>query len=240
MRFRGSRKPLPEIARELNVDVVLAGSVQRSGRRVKISAQLIQAATDTHLWAGEYGRELADVLKLQGEVARAVADEVRIQVTAEERARLASARSVDPEAHQEYLLGLYHYWKLNEEDLKRAIEHFERAILVVPDYAPAFAGLSDAWQARGTWGTKTLKEVEVPARAAVLKALAAGAEDQFLHVHARAHFAAGFFVFDASPVFLIEAEDRAIDPLIAHEQIRPQAQHVDADVVLRTAPRSLL
>jgi serine/threonine protein kinase/thioredoxin-like negative regulator of GroEL len=216
MRFKGSRKPLPEIARELNVDVVLAGSVQRSGRQVKISAQLIQAATDTHLWAREYGHELQDVLKLQGEVARAVADEVRIQVTAEERARLASARSVDPEAHQEYLLGRYHYWKLNEEDLKRAIEHFERAILVVPDYAPAFAGLSDAWQARGTWGTKTLKEVEVPARAAVLKALAL--DNNLAEAHASLGQIKFFYDWDWSGA--VEELERALvlDPgnLTAH------------------------
>ena len=117
MRYKGGRTPLPEIARELNVDAVVAGSVQRSSGRVRVAAQLIQAATDAHLWARDYERELGDVLKLQSEVARAVADEIRIQVNPEERSRLASAPSVNPAAHEEYLLGNYHRWKLNEEDL---------------------------------------------------------------------------------------------------------------------------
>ena len=95
MRFKGAARPLPEIARALNVDAVVEGSVQRSGDRVRINVQLIHAATDTHLWAREYERELTDVLKLQGEVARAVADEIQVQITAEERARLASAGAVN-------------------------------------------------------------------------------------------------------------------------------------------------
>ena len=132
MRFKGTRTSLPEIARELKVDGVIEGSVQRTRDRVRISVQLIHAPTDTHLWAREYERELTDVLKLQGEVARAVADEIRIQVTAEERARMASAGTVDPAAHQEYLLGQHYLWKLTEEDLARAIEHFERATRSMP------------------------------------------------------------------------------------------------------------
>jgi TolB-like protein len=96
MRFKGTKTSLPEIARELKVDAVIEGSVQRTRDRVRISVQLIHAPSDTHLWAREYERELTDVLKLQGEVARAVADEIRVQVTAEERARMASAGTVDP------------------------------------------------------------------------------------------------------------------------------------------------
>ena len=96
MRFKGSRTPLPEIARVLNVDAVIEGSVQRTGDRVRIALQLIHAPTDTHLWAREYERELTDILKLQSEVARAVAEEIRIQVTAEERARMASSGTRQP------------------------------------------------------------------------------------------------------------------------------------------------
>ena len=122
MRYKGSHKSLPEIARELNVDAVIEGSVQRSGGRVRVTAQLIHAATDAHLWARDYERDLTDVLKLQSEVARTVADEIRIQVTAEERARLASARSVNPQAHEAYLLGRYHFSKDNEQGWKQAID----------------------------------------------------------------------------------------------------------------------
>ena len=171
MRFKGTRTSLPEIARELKVDAVVEGSVQRTRDRVRISVQLIHAPTDTHLWAREYERELTDTLKLQGEVARAVADEIRIQVTAEERARMASAGTVDPTAHQEYLLGQHYLWKLTEEDLARAVEHFERAIRLDAGYAAAYAGLSHAWWWRGLWGAKTFKEIESPSRAAARTAL---------------------------------------------------------------------
>lgn len=171
MRYKGSQKSLPEIARELNVDGVITGSVQRSGGRVRVTAQLIHAATDTHLWARDYERDLTDVLKLESEVARAVADEIRIQVTAEERERLASARSVDPQAHEAYLLGRYHFSKNDEQALKRAIEYFEHSIALAPDYAAPYAGLSDTWLARGLTGTIDFKETEAPARAAALKAI---------------------------------------------------------------------
>ena len=172
MRFKGARAPLAEIARELKVDAVIEGSVQRTRDRVRISVQLIHAPSDTHLWAREYERELTDVLKLQGEVARAVADEIRIQVTAEERARMASAGTVDPAAHQNYLLGQHYLWKLTEEDLARAIEHFDRATRLDAGYASAYAGLSHAWWWRGVWGAKTFKEIESPSRAAAQQALA--------------------------------------------------------------------
>jgi TolB-like protein/thioredoxin-like negative regulator of GroEL len=170
MRYKGSQKSLPEIARELNVDAVLEGSVQRSGGRVRVTAQLIHAATDAHLWASEYERDLTDVLKLQSEVARAVVDEIRIQVTAEERARLASARRVNPQAHDAYLLGRYHFNKFNEQGWRQATEYFERATQIAPDYAAAYAGLSDAWLHLGIFGAG-LKEVESAARAAALKAI---------------------------------------------------------------------
>ncbi len=165
MRYKGSNKSLPEIARELNVDAVIEGSVQRSGERVRVTAQLIHPATEAHLWAREYERDLTDVLKLQSEVARAVADEIRIQITPEERARVASARSVNPQAHEAYLLGRYHFSKNNEQDWKQAIAHFERAIKLVPDYAAAHAGLSDAWMQLGIFGVRRLQRSRAHPRA---------------------------------------------------------------------------
>ncbi len=171
MRFKGSRKSLSEIAQELKVDAVIVGSVQRASGRVKITAQLVYAATDAHLWADEYERDLSDVLKLQSEIARAVAAEIRIQVTADERARLAAARSINPQAHEAYLLGRYHLSKNNEQDWQQAIAHFERATQIAPDYAAAFAGLSDVWLQRGVFAVKPFKEIEPHARAAALQAL---------------------------------------------------------------------
>lgn len=171
MRFKGSRKPLAEIAQELDVNAVIEGSVQRAGGRVKVTARLIRAVNETPLQSFDYERELTDVLKLQSEIARAVADGTRTQVTAGEQARLASARQVNPAAHEAYLLGRYHLWRQNEADLKLAISHFERAIELDAGYAAAWAGLSSAWQQRGLWGATPFREVEMPARRAAVKAL---------------------------------------------------------------------
>ncbi len=174
MRYKASNKSLPEIAHELNVDAVIEGTVQRSGGRVRVTAKLIPAATDSPLWAREYERDLSDVLKLQSEVARAVADEIRIQVTPDERARLAAARNIDPQVHDEYLLGRHHL-RTNEDDLRQAIGHFERAVQLAPDYAAAYAGLSNAWLQRSVWGAKDHKEMMemIPlARDNALKAVA--------------------------------------------------------------------
>jgi TolB-like protein len=171
MHFKRSSKRLPDIARELNVDAVIEGSVQRSGGRVRVTAQLIHAATDTHLWARVYERDLTDVLKLQSEVAAEVAREIRIQVTSQERARLASARSVNPQAHEAYLLGRYHFSNGNPAGWKQAIAYFNRAIQIAPDYAAAYAGLSMAWQQQGGFGAADVKDVQSPARIAALKAI---------------------------------------------------------------------
>jgi TolB-like protein/DNA-binding winged helix-turn-helix (wHTH) protein/Tfp pilus assembly protein PilF len=172
MRFKGATRPVAEIARALNVDAIVEGSVQRTADRVRVTVQLVHAATDTHLWAREYERDLTDILTLQGEVARAVAEEIQVQITAEERARLSSAGAVNPGAYQEYLLGQHYLWTLTEEDLTRAIDHFERAVRLDPGYAAAHAGLSHAWWWRGVWGAKTPKQVQSPSRAAALRALA--------------------------------------------------------------------
>jgi TolB-like protein/DNA-binding winged helix-turn-helix (wHTH) protein/Tfp pilus assembly protein PilF len=182
MHFKGAPRPLPQIARMLNVDAVLEGSVQRTGDRVRINVQLIHAPTDTHLWTRAYERTLTDVLALQAEVARAVAEEIQVQVRAEERARLASAGLVNPVAYQEYLLGQHYLWRLTEEDLSRAIDHFERSASVDPTYAATYAGLSHAWWWRGIWGSTTRKEVEQSARAAAAKALELGPSLPEAHV----------------------------------------------------------
>ena len=175
MSFKASKKPLPslpEIARELRVDAVVEGSMQRENGRVKVMIQLIHGPTDTHLWAREYERALTDVLKLQGEMARAIADEIRIQVTPEDLARMSSAATVNPAAHEAYLLGRHHFWKHIINDHKRAIDHFERAIQIDPSYAPAYAGLSLAWQKLGIQTRAASVDVEPQARAAAQKALA--------------------------------------------------------------------
>jgi TolB-like protein/DNA-binding winged helix-turn-helix (wHTH) protein/Tfp pilus assembly protein PilF len=142
MHYKGTKKTIPEIARELNVDAVLEGSVLRSGDKVRISSQLIQASTDKHLWAESYERDLRDVLALQGEVAGAVAEHVRAKLTPQERASLASSPTVNPEAYEAYLQGEYFWNQITEEGIKKSIEYFQKAIQLAPDYAPAYASLA--------------------------------------------------------------------------------------------------
>ena len=190
MSYKGPQKPLlPEIARQLNVDGVIEGSVQRENGRVKVLIQLIHGPTDTHLWARDYERAQTDVLKLQGEMTRAIADEIRIQVRPEERARMSSAATVNPAAHEAYLLGRYHFWKHIVDDHKRAIDHFERAIQIEPSYAAAHAGLSMAWQKWGSQRPAPVKEFEPQARAAARKALELDGQ------LSEAHTAQGFLQF---------------------------------------------
>ncbi|HKO23016.1 MAG TPA: protein kinase [Candidatus Eisenbacteria bacterium] len=171
MRFKGTRLPLPEIARALQVDAVVEGTVARFGGRVRVTAQLIDAGTDRHLWARSYERELSDVLALQGEVARAVAEEIRGQVTREASARLARARRVDPEAYEAYLRGRYHWNRRSEEGIRKGIEHFEEAIRLDPLYAQAHAGLAQAYDTLGSYSFITPEEAYTKARIAALHAL---------------------------------------------------------------------
>jgi len=145
MRYKGSNKSLPEIARELKVDIVLEGTVVRSGKRVRITAQLIEGATDRHLWVKSYERDLEDVLILQAEVARAIAHEIKVKLTSEEEARLASLRLINPEAQEFFLRGRYYYNQITSEGIKKASEYFQKAIEADPDYALAYAALADCY-----------------------------------------------------------------------------------------------
>jgi TolB-like protein/DNA-binding winged helix-turn-helix (wHTH) protein len=148
MRYKGSTKPLAEIARELGVEGVVEGSVVRSGGRVRITAQLVHAPTDRHLWAQGYERRLEDVLALQGELARAIAEEVRVTVGMRESRRLSSARVVKPDAYDAYLLGRHLWNQRTEQAFDRALAHFRTAIAADPDFALAHAGLALAYGPR--------------------------------------------------------------------------------------------
>jgi serine/threonine-protein kinase len=171
MRYKGTDKPLPEIAQELNVDAVIEGSAIRSGDRVRITAQLIDAESDRALWAETYERDLQDLLMLQSEVARAVAREIEVAVSPEETALLASARTVNPEAHEDYLKGVFHWQKLTPPDLDVALSYFELALEKDPDYAPAYVGIARVWAGRRQMGFVPAPEATPMERAAVLRAL---------------------------------------------------------------------
>jgi TolB-like protein/tRNA A-37 threonylcarbamoyl transferase component Bud32/Flp pilus assembly protein TadD len=173
MRFKGVRPAggLPEIARQLKVDAVVEGSVLRSGDRVRITTQLIDARTDRHLWAHSYERDMRDVLELQSEVAQAIANEIKIKVTPQEQVRLARARPVSPEAHEAYLKGRY-YWNLRtQEGLKKGIEYFQQAIEKDPGCALAYVGLADSYLNLIGWDLAAPREAYPRAKAAALKAL---------------------------------------------------------------------
>jgi TolB-like protein/DNA-binding winged helix-turn-helix (wHTH) protein/Tfp pilus assembly protein PilF len=174
MHYKGTKKSLPEIAREINVDAIVEGTVQRSGDRVVVRTQLIHAPTDRHLWVGDYTRDVRDVLDLQSEIARAVAQEVRIQMTPDEQARFASRRPVRPRAYDDYLQGRYLYWnKRTEENLNKAIALFQSAIKEDESYAPAYVGLADCYNALGAVQVASMPPLEARRQAeeAATKAL---------------------------------------------------------------------
>jgi TolB-like protein/thioredoxin-like negative regulator of GroEL len=168
MTYKGTKKTLPQIARELGVDTVVEGSVLRQGNQVRITAQLIDARTDHHLWARSYVRDLNDVLTLQAEVARTIADQVRIAVTPEERARLARPRTVDPEAQEFYLQGMQ---ALGTGNPGNAIGYFQQAIEKDPNYAQAHAALADSYGWMGEAGWMPYSEAFPREKAAALKAI---------------------------------------------------------------------
>jgi len=145
MQFKDVKKPLPEIARELGVDGILEGSVQRSGGRVRVTVQLIRAPTDTHLWAESYDRETPDVLSLQGEIAQAVAREIKVALTPEESTHLKRSRPVNPKAYELYLKGQYHYYKWKTDDFRQAVDYFQKAIDADPHWAPPYAALANSY-----------------------------------------------------------------------------------------------
>jgi TolB-like protein/Tfp pilus assembly protein PilF len=171
MRYKGTDKPLPDIARELNVGGVVEGSVMRAGDRVRITAQLIEAASDQHIWSESYERDYQDILSLQREVARAIAKEIQVQLTPQEDSLLGESSPVDPIAHEAYLKGLHHWNQRSIEGHKRAIEFFRRAIETDPGYAQAYAGLAGCLATSAvTGGTKSrtvLPNAEKAARMAL-------------------------------------------------------------------------
>lgn len=186
MQYKRAPKTMPEIARELNVDAVVDGSVLRANDRVRITAQLVRAATDEHLWAKIYERELSDVLALQGDIARGIASEIKIKLTPQEEALLTKTREVNPAAHEAYLKGLY--W-LNQaideprtEEIerlhKKSFEYFGQAINLDPNYALAHAALSSSYMLLATSG---FPDFYSKAKESALKAVAA--DDSLAEAH---------------------------------------------------------
>ena len=173
MGFKNTNRPLPEIANSLHVDALVEGSIQRSGQRVKVNARLIRAAgsQEQQVWARSYERDLSDVLTLQTELAMAIANEVRIQLTQNEKDRLAEGRSINPEAHEAYLAGRYYWNKRTGEGLEKSISYLEKAIAKDPKYALAYAALADSYHLLPELSNVSVSEAFPKARTAALKAL---------------------------------------------------------------------
>ncbi len=173
MQYKGAKKPLPQIARELGVDGVIEGSVMREGETVRITVQLVDARRDKHLWAESYERDLHGVLALQSDVARAVASQIRVQVTPQERALLATTRRVDPEAYQLWLKGRFFSYKRSTEGLTRALEYFNQAIEKDPAYAQAYSDVASTYSQMGNelYSVLDPRDASPKAKAAAQKAL---------------------------------------------------------------------
>ena len=167
MHYKGTKKSLPQIARELGVEGVVEGSVTRFGNRVRITAQLVHANADRHLWAQTYERDLGDILKLQNEVAQDVAHQIRLQLSPEQSAKLESARPVNPEAYETYLRGRYFWNQRTESALWKSVELFQHAIDLDPNSALPYAGLADAYQVLGSWAFEAASPIEMRPKALV-------------------------------------------------------------------------
>lgn len=173
LQYKGTKKPLPEIARELHVDAIVEGSVVRSGQRVRVTAQLLEASTDQHLWADTYDRNLDDVLKLQDEVASAIAQRVRAQLTPQQQAQLRLAHAVNPAAYDNYLKGrLYFTTEYTKPDsLRKAQHHFQESIDEDQKFALAYAGLADTYVYLAFAGALQKDQAYLSAKEALGKAL---------------------------------------------------------------------
>ena len=156
MRYKGARKSLPDVAAELGVNGIVEGSVMRVGDRVRITAQLIDARTDRHLWAQNYERSISDVLALQREVALAIAEEIKVTVTPQERAKLSTARPIDPQAQEAYLRGRHLLERWSLATTTQAREFFQQAIARDPDYALPYIGIAEAY----LWGSPGVTDPE--------------------------------------------------------------------------------
>src|SRR6266853_3741289 len=172
MRYKGVRKPLPDIARELGVDGIVEGTVTRSPGRIRITSQLIYAPSDQHLWAHSYERDIGDVVALQADVAQAIAGEVRAALTPELRARLGGGATTSPAAYEDYLRGRYYVNQRTPAGVEKSVEFLQQAVEKDPNFALAYAGLADAFNFTNILGALAPKESSPKAETAATKALA--------------------------------------------------------------------
>jgi TolB-like protein/DNA-binding winged helix-turn-helix (wHTH) protein/Flp pilus assembly protein TadD len=196
MTYKNVHRPLAEIARDLNVDAVIKGSVSRAGERIRITAELIDPRNDKQLWGGSYDEDIRDTLVLQSRVTRAIAGQIRATLNPQEQLTLAKSRTVDPDAYEAYLKGRYFWNKRTGEGLRTAIDYFRRAITIDPAYAEAYSGLADSYALSGDWeyGVLSPREAFPLARAAATKALTL--DDSLAEAHTSLAFALDLYGWD--------------------------------------------
>ena len=169
MHFKGTKETLPQIGRDLQVDAVVEGTVARGENRVRITAQLVEASSDQHLWARTYERDLKNVLALQDEIAQDIAEQIRVKLTPKERGLLIQVHAIDPEAYDAYLRGRY-WWSKSGAETWKGLDYFQKAIAKDPSYALAYSGVADSYVALGS-GLLSPKEAFPKAKEAAIKAL---------------------------------------------------------------------
>jgi len=252
MAYKGRKKPLAQVARELNVDALVEGVVVREGGRVRVTAQLIRMQPERLLWSNHYEREISSILALQSDLARSIAVEIRAKLTPREQALLANARAVDPEGYEAYLKGRYHWNKASAPGLLKARESYEDAIRKDPAFAPAYAGLADTYAWSYRWAVGSLpspRETFDKARSAALKALElddtlaeahavlayikeahdwdwAGAEDQYRRAIELNPSHAGVRHLYALYLAIPRRFDEALDQIRRAEQLDPHSRPI--------------
>ena len=171
MRYKGTNKSIPEIAKELNVDAILEGSVMHAEGEVRITVQLIRASTDEQIWTDSYTDKLENVLSLQGRIAKAIAREIKLTLSPEEELNLSSNKKIDPKAYEAFLRGKHFWNKRTGDDIKKALEYFKEAVNIEPLYALAHVGIAESYDLLHQYTGISSRETYPKGKAAALKAL---------------------------------------------------------------------
>jgi Tfp pilus assembly protein PilF len=194
VQYAGAKKPLREIAQELGADAIVEGSVARAGNRVRVSAQLIQAKSETHLWAKSFERELVDVLALQSDIARAIAEQIEVSLTTDEKSRLTASDRVDVKAYEAYLLGRFFLDQGTEESLNKARDQFTKALEIQNNYAAAYSGLASYYAILPFYSALSPAEVFPKARATAEKSLEL--DEKLAEAHASLAYIRAYYEWD--------------------------------------------